>query len=166
MHVFPVTRDDGVETDGQTVSTSRRLWRLDSDIEIDLDRMPARAPSVELDLTIPQRTKKEDSGTLRKSILKGQSRDANLSNKNDMSKKGQSVASGKSRPTAKQSSDRSSHESRSSRVQSASDDRRSPKRRSRRDESSDSCESLPCSQNRPRHPPSHSRRDGIPPEYQ
>ena len=70
MHVFPVTKDDGVETDGQTASTSRRLWRLDSDIEIDLDRVPARAPSVELDLTIPQRTKKADSGTLRKSILK------------------------------------------------------------------------------------------------
>ena len=61
MHVFPVTRNDGVETDVQTASTSRRLRRLD--IEIDLDRVPARAPSVELDLTIPQRTKKADSGT-------------------------------------------------------------------------------------------------------
>ena len=56
---FPVTRDDGIKTDGQTATSSRRLWRLDSDIEIDIDRVPARAPSAELDLTIPQRTTKE-----------------------------------------------------------------------------------------------------------
>jgi len=45
---------------------------MDSDIEIDLDRVPARAPSAELDLTIPQRTTNADSGTSRKSILKDQ----------------------------------------------------------------------------------------------
>ena len=77
-----------------------------------------------------------------------------------MSKKGQ-FASGKSRMTAKQSSDRSFHEPRSSRVQSTSNDRRSIGSRSRRNESSDSFESLHCSHNRPRHAPLRSRRDGI-----
>jgi len=124
--------------------------------------VPLRAPSAELDLTIPQRTTNAGSETLRKSILKNRSKDANPNKKQDLSKKGQSV-SGKSRTTAKQSSDRLPHETRSSRVQSASNDRRSMESRSRRNESSDSSESLPSSQNRPRRTPSHSRRGGIPP---
>jgi len=70
VHVYPVVRNDGVETDGQTASTSRRFWRLDSDIEIDLDRVPVPVPSAELDLTIPQHTTNADSETLRISILK------------------------------------------------------------------------------------------------
>jgi len=52
--------------------------------------VPARAPSAELDLTIPQRTLVADSETLRKSILKDRSKVMNPGKNNDTSKKGQS----------------------------------------------------------------------------
>jgi len=44
---FPITTEQ---------SQTRRLWRLDSDVEIDLDRTSRRMPSQELDLSVHPRT--------------------------------------------------------------------------------------------------------------
>jgi len=44
---FPITTEQ---------PQTRRLWRLDSDVEIDLDRTSTRIPSPELDLSVHPRT--------------------------------------------------------------------------------------------------------------
>jgi len=46
---------------------TKRLWRLDSEVERDLDRTTRRMPSPELDLSVPPRTVRvcEDANTTR-----------------------------------------------------------------------------------------------------
>ena len=174
MHVFPVERDDRVEPGGLNAQSNRRLWHLDSEIEIDLDRMPVRAPDPELDLTIPQGTRHTNANTETshiqarrdRSISKDRpNKDSNPVRRHDTSKTGRSVSEKtKSRLTSKQRSDSPPRESRTSRGHSASSNRRNTRARGRRDGSSDSSESLPCTENRPRRILPRTRRDETPPD--
>ena len=58
---------DYVREDRPTQSQTRRLWRLNSDVVIDLDRTTRRMPTPELDLSVPPRTVRvcEDANTTR-----------------------------------------------------------------------------------------------------
>ena len=139
-----------------TAQSERRLWRLDSDIEIDVDRLPVQMPNPELDLSVPQRSVRirTDAETVpteapRRSPI-ARDRASEKPNPDRRSDVGRS-ASEKTmfRQTAKRTSSRRPLRSPSSRRGSVSRDRRSVRSRNGRDRSSDS-QSLPCSQNRPR----------------
>jgi len=173
---------------------TRRLWRLDSEVEIDLDRTTRRMPSPELDLSVPPRTVRvcEDANTTRtlapkqKPIMTDhESRGSNPDRRTDKSSRRRAV-SAETNPgqTVKRDDGK-----RSSRGRSTSDDRRGEKRRggrnppsksprptsrnktrprdnarrTMRNESSDSSESLPCTQNRPQRNRPQTSRDRLPP---
>ena len=59
--VFPVESDSQVTRDVRP--PERGIWRVDSDIELALDRLPERRPSPELDLGIPPRSRLQQTQT-------------------------------------------------------------------------------------------------------
>jgi len=197
VSAFPVSFDyPGV--DRLTQQSTRRLWRLDSDVEVDLGRMSRRMPSPELDLSVHPRTVRvrEDTNathTLAPSqnpiMTDRVSRDPNLDGRNDKASKKRAVSTETDpRQTVKRDDGERKYTSRYRRGRSASDDLRcerrrgghnrssqSPRptrrnetrsrdnaRRTTRDGSSDSSESLPCTQNRPRRTHPQISRDRSP----
>jgi len=169
---------------------TKRLWHLDSDVEIDLYRTPRRMPSPELDLSVHPRTVRvrEDTNTThtlapnQNPIMSDRvSRDSNPDRRTDKSSKRRAVSTEtNSRQIIRQDDDE-----RHSRGRSTSDDRRGEKRRggrnrpsksprqtrrnetrprdntrrTMRDGSSDSSESLSCTQNRPQRTRTQTSRD-------
>jgi len=52
MYVYPVANSDFAEPSCPEAPPTRRIWRLDLDIETDLDRVAIPKPTPEFDLTI------------------------------------------------------------------------------------------------------------------
>ena len=130
---------------------TQNLWRLDSDVEVDLDRIPMRIPSPELDLSVRPRTVRvcEDINTIhtlapnQKPVTSDRvSQDQNSDGRNDKSRKGQAVsAETNPRQIVKQTDGERQHASQSNRRGSASKDRRKEKGRDGRDRPSESSRS-------------------------
>ena len=137
MLAFPVSLDY-VREDRPIQQQTRRLWRLDSDVEINLDRMTRRMPSPELDLGVPPRTVRvcEDANTTRTLAPKQNpimtdrvSRGSNPDRRTDKSSRRRAVsAETNPRRTVKRDDGERQYEPRDSRGCSASDDRRGKKR--------------------------------------
>ena len=116
----------------------RRLWRLDSDVEGNLDEISMRKPSPELDLSVRPRTVRvcEDNNTMQTMApsqrpITGDrvSRDPNLARRNDKSRKGRAVSTETNpRYTVKRTDGERQHAPQSSGEGLASRDRRNGRR--------------------------------------